>query len=480
MIDEEAAMDGSRLPIAFCVALSFLGGPLLQAADSVRMKEDATDGKVFKVTVTMQLSGQLQVPGKLGQLQPTNLAGNAKFQYLERRLPGTGRDAESFRTVRHYEQAQAEIKTGDYKMVRGLAENRRLIVAEGRREGVRQFSPYGPLTYEELDLVQFPADTVSLWGLLPDRAVEPGETWKPADWVLQLMTGVEAVEKTSLICKLDQVTNGIARVTVAGNIRGADLGARCQLAVKGHYTFNVTDGYLSRIELTQEDKREAGVLHPPFNITAKVIVTREPAEEPRLVTEQALQGVPLETTPGSLLLMFESADLGLRFYHDRQWHSFHQTPTMAILRMMSQGNLVAQCQVHTITPRAAPGEHLAEDKFKADIKKSMAGNFQEFIRSDTLTGPGGMYHYQVAVLGKVERPVEVPEDPAKKPADPKKLEPRPMVAAEIVPFHWIYNLFAAADGRQAVFTFIVEATQTKAFAAQDATLTSSLEFLRTK
>jgi len=470
-------MDGSRLRIALCVAISVLSGALLQAADGVRMKEDATDGRVFKVTVNLQLSGQLQVPGKPGQLQPVNLAGNAKFQYFERRLPGTGRDAESFRTVRYYEQAQAEIKTGDFKTVRGLAENRRLVVAEGRREGVRQFSPNGPMTYEELDLLQFPADSASLWGLLPERAVEQGEIWKPADWVLQLMTGVEAVEKTSLICKLDQVSNGSARVSVAGNIKGADLGARCQLGVKGSYTFDVAGGYLSRIELTQEDKREAGVLHPPFDITAKVVVTREPADNPQQVTEQAVQGISLDTTPGSLLLVFESTDLGLRFYHDRQWHSFHQTPTMAILRMMSKGNLIAQCQVHTITPRVAPGEHLEEEKFKADIKKSMAANFQEFIRSETLPGPAGMFHYQVAVLGKVERPVESTEE---KSADPKKLEPRPMVAAEIVPFHWIYDLFAAPDGRQAVFTFIVEATQTKSFAAQDASLTSSLEFLKAK
>ena len=69
-------------------------------------------------------------------------------------------------------------------------------------EGLDLFSPAGPLTYNELELLHVPADSLAVLGLLPDSGVELDETWKAPDWTLPLVTGIEAVE--DVIADLDQ------------------------------------------------------------------------------------------------------------------------------------------------------------------------------------------------------------------------------------------------------------------------------------
>lgn len=455
------------------------GGLALRAADAVKLAEPDTDPRAFTVTVTMEVTGKLETPRE-DRVQQTPLEGNATLVYEERRLPGAGRDAEAYRSVRSYVKAQTDIATGGFQTVRSLRPSRKLIVSEGTREGLRQFSPAGPLTYEELELMQFPGDSLALQALLNDTALEPGEVWKPSDWVLQYVTGIEASEKAAINCKLESVTNGVARVQFSGEIRGADLGARCVIKVSGHYLYDIAGKYLKHAEVTQEDTREAGVLNPAFSITAKSILNRRPLDKPASLADEVLQADSLESNEGNLLLIYEQPDWGVRFFYGRDWHVFHQTPDLAILRMMQQGGVIAQMQVSPVRQAAKPGQHVAPEKFKSDIKKQLGGNFQEFLLDEEVKRDDKQYHYRVIAAGGVQRAVPKQADgkDESKKARPAAAEgSEAATETQFIPFQWIYNLLAAPDGRQAILTFVLEADQLEKFKAQDAIILSNFQFL---
>ena len=90
-----------------------------------------------------------------------------RFDFIERPLPG-----DTPRRVRLVNQAAAAIDGEVRPSSRGLREEVSVLVAGRDRDGVGStFSPGGPLTRAELDLVQGPGDPLDLGGLLPREAV---------------------------------------------------------------------------------------------------------------------------------------------------------------------------------------------------------------------------------------------------------------------------------------------------------------------
>ena len=144
------------------------------AAEQVALTEESPDGRVFRVSAVLNVSGK--VYPEAGPDKALNLAADAKFIYDERRLAGTGREAQTLRSVRHYDQAFATIheqavgaKAGVEQHSRpALREALRLVVATGQSDGVEVFSPSGPLTVAEVQLLKYPGDSLASLSLLPD------------------------------------------------------------------------------------------------------------------------------------------------------------------------------------------------------------------------------------------------------------------------------------------------------------------------
>ena len=195
----------------------------LSAADRIELREEATDTRIRSVAVALSVSGKIfPEPGPDKALK---LAVDGRFEYTERRLAGTGREALSLRSIRHYDQARATIEAGEQISNVTLRKSQRLIIAGGQGEGIDVFSPSGPLTYGELELVRIPCDSLAVLALLPESAVQLDETWKAADWALPLLTGVESVEKGAVTCKLESVKPGEAQIKFSGDVTGATTGA---------------------------------------------------------------------------------------------------------------------------------------------------------------------------------------------------------------------------------------------------------------
>ena len=145
------AVAGPRPAVRCLIALALAGltslgggadwswpGPARASAEErVALEEDRVTPRVF------QLSSHLQVEGEIfpqpGAQSALPLKVDAGFRYRERFLEGAGRQAQSLRSIRFYDQAGASITAGPQVSNSDLRNQTRLIVARGTDLGVELF-----------------------------------------------------------------------------------------------------------------------------------------------------------------------------------------------------------------------------------------------------------------------------------------------------------------------------------------------------
>ena len=431
-----------------CIAAVGLGAACLeagaQAAETYRLEEPVDDTRVFGVGTRINVSGKTQpsIEGK-----PLPLVASAALSYRERRLLGPGTEAESFRSIRDYEQTQSDIDAGGQKSSSQLANALKLIVAQGRTDGVELYSLGGPLTSDELDLIRSPADSLALIALLPAKPVEVGDKWTVPTWASQMLTTMDAVVKGELTCTLTSVEKQVARIKVDGKLEGAAISAVSEITVTGFVEYDVSQRCITQCDFTQVEKRGPGPVIPAFEFTARVRVLRRPAQIPgRLADQKLIDAAVNEPQPSARFLRFESPwNIGLE--HPRHWHLRTVDDKAARFRLIDDGNLLAQCDLAPIAP-AKPGEHLPEADFLRDIQQALSGRIKKLNPSEVITAPDRRYIYRVTATGaEGERPLT-----------------------------WIFYLIADPSGRQASLSVTVDTPLIEALANRDRELLNTLRF----
>lgn len=439
---------------AIVVVFAFLGAACPAWAESFPLDENASDTRVFQVTSRMTVKGNLEAATGGGKSLALKLDVDATQKYLERRLPASGREAEAYRSLRSYQQAESSIEVEKNVSSSRLSDARRLIVSRGRREGVSRYCPDGSLTRAEVDLLNMPGDSLAMLALLPKSNVESGEKWTPEGWVLQTLAGIDAVSKTELTCEVESATADAATVKFVGSIEGATVGAASTVTVSGKFRYDRKGRYVSRLDLVQKEKRSVGAVSPGMDVTATVVLERSPAASPGPLTDAAVEKIPLDPDVSLLLLGFESP-WGVRLVHDRDWHVFHQTADAAILRMLDKGSLIAQCNLRKIAPAGA-GKHTPEEMFQADIQKALGEQFKAFGGAEQIKTDDGRFSYRVTVDGEAKSGT----------GD----------AVKVTPMKWIYYLCAAPSGEQTSLMFAVQADLMEKLANRDLSIVKSLQF----
>lgn len=428
------------------------------AAERIVLTDDEALNRTYSVT------SQLKVEGKVfpqpGAKSALNLTVDAGFRYLERQREGSGRQAQSLRAVRFYEAAGASIKAGLQVSNADLRPDCALIVAEGAVAGIDLWSPSSPLRYDELELLRTAGDSLAINALFSEQAVEPDDEWKPANWVLPLLTGLEAVEKSQFTCRYLRNDGDLAIIQIAGEITGAVLGAAAKITVDGEVHFHLKDRYWVKMTLSQKEKRAVGAVSPGLDLTATVTSTRRIAKAIGKLDDKSLKGVPLVSNDASRLIAFESDVWKLRILHDRNWHLLTQNSDGAFFRRLDKGELLGQCSLKNL-PRAEPGKHVSEEVFQKDIEKGLGKNFEKFLQAERLKIGGNLFVYRVSAVGSV--PTQ----------DDKNQE-------ILTPMQWNYYLIAHPDGRQVSLVFSVTPELMEKFNNSDLGLVGGIEFLASK
>jgi len=426
------------------------------AAGPISISESATEQRVFSVRCRLQVDGNIETTAqpsadsnaKKEAEKSSNLKLNVdgKFSFLERRLPAGGQDADAFRALRRYQLAEADITIDGQKTVNQLPDAARQIVAEGTNTGIRVWSPDTRMSYLAVELLRSPGDSLALAALLPKTPVEQGTSWEPPYWTLPMLTGIEAVSKSTLNCSVSKIDSQYVVIQITGNVEGATLGAFANIEIDGQIAWDRKAGHIRQTKITQREKRTVGAVSPGMNLTATVYVDRQLSGVKGGLTDEAVDAIPISPETDQLALAFQ-CPWNLTFGCDRDWHVFHQTKDVAVLRYIRNGSLIAQCNVSPV-PQAAAGNHTSEPQFQSDIQTALGSQFRRIEKAEEIPTTDGRWIYRVTATG----------------------------VARNVPMHWFYYLCAAPDGRQVAFVYAVESRLVEQFGGQDIAQVRGLQF----
>jgi hypothetical protein len=421
----------------------------LANSQTYELAERTQAGDCFHAHLDVTVAGEMRV-SKDGKPLSLKLSASAVEDFTERVLAIDSHGSIQ-KIARVHETAKATITVGTDQSSRALREDRRLLVAQQSKGQTLVYSPAGPLTREELELAGEHIDTLWLPGLLPGKAVAIGETWKVPNDVAQALCNFEGLASQDLVCKLEEVKEDKARVSLAGTANGIDLGALAKLDVTATYSFDLKTRRIVSLEWKQKDERGQGPVSPATAVESLTQLTRAPIEQPPSLSDVALISVPDGSDPPAT-----SAQLSFQNQHKtrfdlvyaREWQIVGQMNDHIIMRLMDRGDFVAQL---TITPwdAARTGEHLSPEAFREAMAKTPGWQPDEVIQEGEI--PAERAHYWIYRISA----------------------PGHMDGLKVVQTCY---LIAGPGGEQVALAFTMTPAQAEKIGARDLALVSGLEF----
>ncbi len=425
----------------------------LSMADSVPREKYSLESSrgtdsLDRIDASLEVSGEVHVLNEDSELQKLKLAVLANLVYDERSLLAPVSPKAPMRSVRHYEKAKAAIDVDGQEMHPVLREDRRLIAVDVNEGNSTLYCPAGPLDHDELDLTDLPANTLILDRLLPPYRVAIGDSWKLSDDLVGLLLGLDAVSSARVESTISSVEDSVALVEISGDVQGALHGVSTEIQVRSKYQFDLRAKRITWFGLLVQEKRSVGHVGPGLDVVARLQMKIAPIEDSPHLTEGALAGLALDKAEENSWLCYESVAGGWQLLNDRRWFVTSDEPKAAVLRMIDDGEFVAQCNVSSL-PQVDVGKLPSLSKFQEDIESGLGESFGQFISAKQETNDLDYRVFRVVVDGK----------------------------ASEVPIQWVYYLVADKVGRQLTMVFVVEAELTERLGGADEQLAAAVQFV---
>jgi hypothetical protein len=241
-------------------------------------------------------------------------------------------------------------------------EVRRLVLLRHENTEV-PFSPDGPLTWGEIDMVRTDVFTPALAGLLPAGAVRVGDRWAASRAAVQELTDLERLDEDKLECRLEGVvTRGPrrqAKVAFRGEVRGTNEDGPTRQVLQGHYLFDLDGHYLSYLLLKgthlllEKDGREVGRIEGRFALERQVRAAPE-------LSDAAIRHLTVEPNENNTQLLYDNPDLGVRFLYPRRWRVSGVRGSQVTLDTSDGSGLLLTLDATARTPTGA--QFLAESR----------------------------------------------------------------------------------------------------------------------
>jgi hypothetical protein len=294
------------------------------AEETLRLRELFPADYQYHVSTRVELSGQLTLPppDKDKKPMPLSVTGGSAIEYDERVLEA--KDNIVSRTARLYRRIDFERKVGDQTQQTTLRPAVRRLVLLREKNFKGPFCPESPLTPAEIDLIRTDVFTPALSGLLPDGAVMVGDRWTAVPSAVRELTDLDHIEG-NLECRLEGIVSlekrRHARVSLTGKVKGTNEDGPSEQRLDGYYYFDLESNHLSYLSLhglhrlLDKDGKEVG------RVDGQFVLTRQAHTEARELSDAALKGLTLTPNADNTLLLYESAELGLRFVYPRRWRT---------------------------------------------------------------------------------------------------------------------------------------------------------------
>lgn len=296
--------------------------------DAVPLVDRFDPAEAYRVEVKGSVSGRLTAPTEPGKPpKVVSMAGTSHTLYDERPLPPD--DTRTDRVARIYRDVQIRRTVGDREQEAGVRPPvRRMVVLRSDGGKKAPFSPDGPLTWGEIDVVRTDLFVPALVpGLLPPNPVRPGDRWPLTAAAVADLTDLDPVDEGGLTGTFAGVValdgRRYAKLTVAGTVKGVTEDGPARQKLDGLAYYDLAAGRLTYLSLTggrellgSDGKTVVGRTDGKLTLTR---TTTRPAAELAELADAALRDADRRPTPENTLLLYDNPDLGVRFVHPRRW-----------------------------------------------------------------------------------------------------------------------------------------------------------------
>ncbi len=443
-------MDVIRACVVVLATVS--AGPTVGTADAVLLRHSAEVGETSRVLITLSAEGLYRPSpppseAKAEPLKPLALRVKTRLDFAER-VVAVNPEGEARRTLRKVVQAASAINGEIRPQASALRPEVALLVAEPREGAVFVWSPGGPLSRSELELVQAAGDPLTLTGVLPGKPVSVGDRWKVGGEAARCLSAYDALAVNALEATLEGLDDASATIRLTGEVRGAVLGGEGTITCSGSLKFDRKAGRIERLSVERSETRKPGPVEAGLEIKSTLTIERSPLPRPAELSDGVLAGVPSEPGPEGERLRLASPDGKYTLLHDRDWHTYWDDNRQTVLKRLDRGEVVAQCNLAT-GPRAGKGRHQDLVQLRDDLRRALGRRFGQFLGAGEVDGdPAGGFRYKLSAQGR-EGDLGV---------------------------LWYYYLVASPEGDQLLVTFTLADSQAKAFGDQDLQLIGSLRW----
>jgi hypothetical protein len=325
--------------------------------DAVRLTEKSAAGTMFRVHSTSDVAGELFAPvAKDKPPERVKISGKSTIDYAERILAVDAKDADH-KALRVYEKIEFRKTAGDRTDEMTLRPAVRRLVVMKKGPAKVPFSPDGPLTWGEIDMLRTDFVVAALAGLLPDKDVKPGETWKAGAAAIAELTDLEKVESGELTCTFEKIEvvgpRTVAHVSFTGTLLGVNVDGPTRQSLNGRLQVDIGNQYICflRIEgqhaLLDGDGKEAG------KITGTFELTRQPATGLAVLADAVVEKLDLNPSEENTRLLYDSEEMGVRFVHSRNWRVVRTTGRQITLDETDGAGLLITLDTADGIPKAA-------------------------------------------------------------------------------------------------------------------------------
>lgn len=421
----------NRPIVASSLLLVVLGGPLccvLSASDLHRIRTE------------VEINGKLRLNPAGQAVQTRTLAAQGQVAY-DQRIEKRGWAA------RYYLHAEGKATIGNSTIRRGLRSSRRSVSVQSSNSQISFRSPAGPLSRDELDVLEVQFDPLLLHNLVPDGALRKGATIEANHELLASLLFVDVIHKSNISSEVVELADSSAKIRVQGKASGAVDGVSTEIEVDGHLRYSLDSRSIERVTISIRENRSIGHASPGFDVTATIRTAVTPIADSQFLTPSVLESLVRHTDGEQQAIAYRSKHAGIRLSHDERWRVMLDRPETLVLRMIDRGDLIGQCNISRLSP-LAKGERLTLEKFKASVREALGDNFGEMLSCSQRTTEVGTEVLRVAVTG----------------------------TASGLAVNWVYYHVSNDSGQRVSLVFTSEAELADRFAATDRAIVASLRF----
>ena len=409
----------------------------------------AVQPQLDNVEVNVQVTGVIKVRSSRVGIVVQPVAVSGQLQYEQWLSPP--QNTELIRSIRYYRKVATQMKIAQNTIVGSLRNDRRLVIDQLQRDDHRLYCPQGPLTRDELDMLNVQLSPTTLRRLLPTDPLAVGATWKLTFATLAPILVIDAISKHTVIGTLLSVKDDLAQLHFQGKVEGAIDGVGTAIDLQITVEYDLRRQRFLQAKLSMSEKREIGDVQPGLDVTATIDLQLEPVTELSVVTPAVVENWNRSLPVGAERILVRPNAASVDLLIERNWHVMVDQRELFMMRCVEQGELIAQCSVVHL-PLPTGGETMTLTRFQQQIRTSLGEQFNQFAEATQLKHESGGRLFRIVVVGQ----------------------------ANEIPFQWIYYHITGPRGNQSAVVFTISNERIEQFADQDRQLVKTMQFTENK